>query len=150
ALFGASVGIGGKGSGGGDGGDVFFRTANGGQQSIITRGTDSIGLVVQSVGGGGGNGGFVGTFGAIANLGIGGGGGAAGAGKAVDATYNGSVETFKERSAGIIVQSIGGGGGNGGGVIGVGLGLTVGIGGSGAGGGAAGKVVYNSTTTNIH
>ncbi|RUZ93166.1 hypothetical protein EN939_37780, partial [Mesorhizobium sp. M7A.F.Ca.CA.002.05.1.1] len=75
ALFGASVGIGGKGSGGGDGGDVFFRTANGGQQSIITRGTDSIGLVVQSVGGGGGNGGFVGTFGAIANLGIGGGGG---------------------------------------------------------------------------
>ncbi|WP_281405606.1 autotransporter outer membrane beta-barrel domain-containing protein [Mesorhizobium sp. B2-4-3] len=147
--LGVSVGVGGKGSKGGDGGQVFFRTADGAQQSITTHQTDSVGLIVQSVGGGGGNGGFVGTFGAIANLGIGGGAGAAGAGLAVDATYNGSVETFEQRSAGIIVQSIGGGGGNGGGVIGVGLGLTVGIGGNGAGGGGADTATYRSSLTNI-
>ncbi len=147
--FGATVGVGGSGTKGGDGGEVFFRSPKGGTQSITTHGTDSAGLIVQSVGGGGGNGGFVGTFATVANLGIGGGAGAAGAGVAVNTTYNGSVETWGERSAGIIVQSIGGGGGNGGGVIGVGLGLTVGIGGNGKGGGGAGAVEYHSASTTI-
>ncbi|WP_275451173.1 autotransporter outer membrane beta-barrel domain-containing protein [Mesorhizobium loti] len=147
--FGASVGVGGSGSKGGDGGEVFFRTPDGGNQSITTHGADSAGLIVQSVGGGGGNGGFAGTFAAIANLGVGGSGGKAASGVAVHTTYNGSVETFGERSAGIIVQSIGGGGGNGGGVIGVSLGLTVGVGGSAAGGGGAGAVEYHSASTII-
>ncbi|MBZ9988358.1 autotransporter outer membrane beta-barrel domain-containing protein [Mesorhizobium sp. BH1-1-5] len=147
--LGASVGVGGSGSKGGDGGQVFFRTPDGGNQTIITHGADSTGLIVQSIGGGGGNGGFAGTFAVAATVGIGGGAGAAGAGVDVHTTYNGSVETFGERSAGIIVQSIGGGGGNGGGVIGLSAGITVGVGGSGAGGGGAGAVEYHSASTTI-
>ncbi|MEZ2332550.1 autotransporter outer membrane beta-barrel domain-containing protein [Mesorhizobium sp. RCC_202] len=147
--LGASVGVGGSGSKGGDGGQVFFRTPDGGNQTIITHGADSAGLIVQSIGGGGGNGGFAGTFAVAATVGIGGGAGAAGAGVDVHATYNGSVETFGERSAGIIVQSIGGGGGNGGGVIGLSAGITVGVGGSAAGGGGAGAVEYHSASTTI-
>ncbi|CDX16130.1 Outer membrane autotransporter barrel domain protein [Mesorhizobium plurifarium] len=147
--LGASVGVGGSGSKGGDGGQVFFRTPDGGNQTIITHGADSAGLIVQSIGGGGGNGGFAGTFAIAATVGIGGGAGAAGAGVDVHTTYNGSVETFGERSAGIIVQSIGGGGGNGGGVIGLSAGITVGVGGNGAGGGGAGAVEYHSASTTI-
>ncbi|RUX99321.1 hypothetical protein EN991_38855, partial [Mesorhizobium sp. M7A.F.Ca.US.005.03.2.1] len=147
ASFGASVGVGGSGAGGGDADAVTLRTADGAMQSITTDGADSAGLIVQSVGGGGGNGGFSGTLSAIAGFGMGGRGGAAGKGVATEATYNGSVETFRERSAGIIVQSIGGGGGNGGGQFGLSVNASVGIGGSGAGGGEAGTAKFFSTTT---
>ncbi|MBZ9677432.1 autotransporter outer membrane beta-barrel domain-containing protein [Mesorhizobium sp. ES1-1] len=146
ASFGASVGVGGSGAGGGDADTVTLRTAEGVTQSITTDGADSAGLIVQSVGGGGGNGGFSGTLSALAGFGMGGTGGGAGKGVATEATYNGSVETFRERSAGIIVQSIGGGGGNGGGQFGLSLNASVGIGGSGAGGGESGTAKFFSTT----
>lgn len=98
-----------------------------------------------SVGGGGGNGGFAGTLSVAAGFGLGGKGGVAGKGVAVEGTYNGSVETLRERSAGIIVQSIGGGGGNGGGQFGLSVNASVGIGGGGAGGGEAGTAKFIST-----
>lgn len=48
-----AVGVGGSGGAGGDGGDVEARNSG----TIVTRGTDAVGLFAQSVGGGGGKGG---------------------------------------------------------------------------------------------
>ncbi|WP_281405355.1 autotransporter outer membrane beta-barrel domain-containing protein [Mesorhizobium sp. B2-3-12] len=129
---GVSVGIGRKGAGGGIGDAVTF---NGTQSDVTTHGADSAGIIVQSVGGGGGNGGFSIAVSAIVSVGVGGSGGAAGDGGVVDARSNGSVTTSQDRSAGIIVQSIGGGGGNAGVVISGSTGVNVGVGGSGGGGG---------------
>ncbi|WP_348643136.1 autotransporter outer membrane beta-barrel domain-containing protein, partial [Mesorhizobium sp. B2-3-4] len=136
--LGVNVGVGGSGAGGGKGLAASFFTDN---SVVKTGGADSIGILVQSIGGGGGNGSFVGGLGLAASVGIGGSGGVAGDAGAVKLTDNGgSVTTTRERSSAMVAQSIGGGGGNGGGVVGLGLGVNIGIGGKGAGGGAAGTV----------
>lgn len=138
AGAGVSVGLGGGGDVGGDGGSADDATSIdpddrdedtlqaavqatiGGK--IVTKGRNSSGVVVQSVGGGGGNGGYaVSAAGALAGaagvgvaVGVGGEGEGGGQGKAVQATLTADVSTSEESSTAILVQSVGGGGGNGG------------------------------------
>ncbi|MBZ9776536.1 autotransporter outer membrane beta-barrel domain-containing protein [Mesorhizobium sp. CO1-1-8] len=147
--LGAAIGVGGSGSKGGDGGQVFFRTVADGLQKIETHGVDSTGLIVQSIGGGGGNGGFSGAVGVAAAVSVGGSGSGGGKSMAADATFNGTVDTFQDRSAGIIVQSVGGGGGNGGGAFTGSFAVAVGIGGAGDVGGTTSTAKYTSNTTTI-
>jgi hypothetical protein len=140
-------------------------------------GTDSIGILVQSIAGGGGSGGLnvAGNLalgpGYSAALGIGGNGGTGADAAAVtldsdgkvvvssnvaiapgDEGYDRAKEQFGERGGGILVQSIGGGGGVGGlNVAGVispkGNPIVVGVGGSGGAGGNAGTVTVNRGLT---
>ncbi len=144
--FGVSVGIGRRGAGGGAGDAVTF---DGTTSSVTTHGKDSAGILVQSVGGGGGNGGYAVAVSAIVSVGIGGNGGAAGKGGIVDARSNGRVETFEDRSAGIVVQSIGGGGGNGGVSVNGSLGVSAGLGGDAGGGGEGESVTYRTDNSTI-
>jgi hypothetical protein len=148
---GLSVGLGGSGESGGNGGIV-----TGSADSILTRGDQSGGLLVQSVGGGGGSGGFNvsgsigggGTFGGAGAFGLGGAGGDGGDGLRVRGDALGAVYTMGNQSAGVVVQSLGGGGGSGGfnvsGTIGGGGSyagaVAIGLGGAGGGGGHAGEV----------
>jgi hypothetical protein len=149
---GVQVGVGGAAGGGGNGGVVNARVDAG----VLTRGEDSTGVLVQSVGGGGGNGGFAvaaglaagGTGSGAVTASLGGGGGTGGTGGVVTANVNGAVRTEADRSSAVVVQSIGGGGGNGGfsvsgNISGAGVGsgsVAVGLGGSGGGGGNASAV----------
>ncbi|HYC98208.1 autotransporter outer membrane beta-barrel domain-containing protein [Brevundimonas sp.] len=146
-----SVGVGGAGGSGGAGGAVTGAA----QGAVETRGDQSAGVTIQSVGGGGGSGAFNvaggigggGTVGAALSVGVGGAGGGGGDGGSVIGSSV-SVLTWGEQSAGFLAQSVGGGGGNGGfnvaGSIGggqtAGVGLSVGVGGSGGTGGAGGAV----------
>ena len=157
-----SVGVGGSGGLGGAGGTVNADFDG----TILTRGDDAGGAIIQSVGGGGGNGGFnvsaaisfAGTAGIGASAGVGGSGGDGGIGGAVTGGIGGAVETFGDRSVGVTVQSVGGGGGSGGfnvaGSIGgggsFGGGLSIGLGGSGGGGGDAGTVTGSADTIWTH
>src|SRR5215217_6060327 len=93
------VGIGGGGSGTSGGGTATALNTG----SIVTRGHDSNGMFVQSIGGGGGNGGAGGGL-----ISIGGTGGGGGDGDLVTADNSGSIETFGERSTALMAQSIGG------------------------------------------
>ncbi|WP_131726347.1 autotransporter outer membrane beta-barrel domain-containing protein [Ruegeria denitrificans] len=131
AFGAASVSVGGSAGNGGDGGDV---TLNGsGSASVETSGDDSIGVMLQSVGGGGGNGGYAvsvavsgGPVSGSLAVGVGGDGGAGGkggdvtvgqfdgSGAATVAGFEGTVVTTGNRSTGMLFQSVGGGGGNGG------------------------------------
>ncbi|WP_458789637.1 beta strand repeat-containing protein [Yoonia sp. MH D7] len=150
---GISVGLGGDGGAGGAGGTV---TNSGYDGKIITRGTRSNGMVMQSIGGGGGNGGLsvtaaaalsIGASGSV-TVGVGGEGASGGAGGTVNATNTADVETFGTFSDAMVVQSIGGGGGNGGGAIsasigfsgGASAGINVGVGGNGGAASAGGSV----------
>ncbi|MBR9824543.1 MAG: hypothetical protein GYB36_01925 [Alphaproteobacteria bacterium] len=152
--IGASVGVGVGGSGGGGGiGGTVDSTFNG---TITTLGDDAKGALIQSVGGGGGNGGWNvtgtvslgGVAGAGAAVGVGGSAGSGGTGGSVTGNIGDHVDTTGDRSAGVIVQSIGGGGGSGGfnvsGSIGGGLlaggAVAVGVGGAGGDGGDGGTV----------
>ncbi|WP_292856757.1 autotransporter outer membrane beta-barrel domain-containing protein [Mesorhizobium sp.] len=141
-----SVSVGGKGGAGGEGGNVIY---NVGTSHVTTHGTDSTGILTQSVGGGGGNGGFALAISALVSVGVGGEGGPGGKGGTVDMTTGGSVETFQDRSAGIVAQSIGGGGGNGGGSVSGSAGVSVGIGRKGAGGGIGDAVTFNGTQSDV-
>ena len=76
--------------------------------SISTGGSNSRGILAQSIGGGGGNGG--GDLLGIVT--IGGSGGSAGSGGTVSVTIAGAINTTGANSEGILAQSIGGGGGN--------------------------------------
>jgi len=152
-----SVGLGGGGGSGGAGKNVFSSVAS----SVQTLGTDSIGVLTQSVGGGGGNGGFnvsgslsgagIGS-GGIA-VGLGGSGGAGGSGGIVTATATGSIITLLDRSSAFVAQSIGGGGGNGGfnvagSLSGAGTGsgaVSVGLGGTGGTGKNGGAVTATTS-----
>jgi hypothetical protein len=151
-----SVGVGGSGGHGGSGGTVTGNVTG----TVITHGDQSAGVTVQSLGGGGGSGGFSvvgdisfsgGGSGAV-SVGVGGSGGSGGSGGAVTARAA-SIETYGNKSAGFLAQSVGGGGGNGGfDVSGTGTGailgsggLAVGVGGAGGGGGNAGNVTGNVT-----
>ncbi|WP_428698216.1 hypothetical protein [Stappia sp.] len=116
------VDIGGKGGAGGDGGDISAQNHG----TILTRGNNASGVLVQSVGGGGGFGGnatrlAAGAGSKVKNLNavVGGGGGSAGNGGSSKQAFTntGTVATFGHRSAAVVVQSIGGGGGAGGDVI---------------------------------
>ncbi|MCA8836262.1 MAG: autotransporter outer membrane beta-barrel domain-containing protein [Proteobacteria bacterium] len=152
-----AVGIGGGGGGAGDGGTVTLTVAN----DVTTNGTNSTGVIAQSVGGGGGNGGMSvsiagsGSSGAAlaAGLGIGGSGAGGGDAKEVVSSLAGRVTTAGQNAAGVIAQSVGGGGGNGGIAVGGSVSVAsagsgsaaVGVGGSGSGGGAAGAVTNTVT-----
>jgi hypothetical protein len=123
-LYGdVSIGLGGMGSMGGHGGDVYV----GGAGTIITGslassgpnpGAFSNGIDAESIGGGGGNGGFsvaVGiSTGAALSASLGGDGGKGNFGGAVTVATSESITTYGDQAVGIFARSIGGGGGNGG------------------------------------
>ncbi|MEO1244214.1 MAG: autotransporter outer membrane beta-barrel domain-containing protein [Pseudomonadota bacterium] len=146
------VGIGGSGGGGGSAGSAGANVTG----DIVTEGSSSGGLLVQSLGGGGGNGGMNVTGGLTASgsgagtvgVGVGGFGGGAGDSDTVEGTFAGNITTTGNDSYGALLQSLGGGGGNGG--INVTASATiaksgagtigVGVGGFGGGGGDAATV----------
>jgi len=149
------VGVGGFGGAGGNAGIVNATLTS----DIGTKGSDSFGLAVQSLGGSGGNGAFnvtgglslsAGTSGTGSlGVGVGGFGKSGGDAMAVTAKLTGDVSTLGARSGAILVQSAGGGGGNGGFNVtgnvalsssgGAGT-LGIGVGGFGGDGGKAGTV----------
>jgi hypothetical protein len=147
-----SVGLGGTGGGGGAASTATAILTG----DLQTLGSDSDGVLVQSIGGGGGNGGFSvsgslsasGSNAGAVSVGLGGSGGGAGSGGTAIASVTGDVATAGRGSNAIIAQSVGGGGGNGGfnvsgSVTGSGsnaAGVAVGLGGSGGGGGNGGIV----------
>jgi len=115
-----NIEIGGSGAAGGAGGAV--QATNGG--TIVTQGSHSAGMLLQSIGGGGGSGGAAysrstGVAGS-ASVSIGGTGGAGGAGSTIgfapnaSTTNSGTIVTAGNDAYGIVGQSIGGGGGHGG------------------------------------
>jgi hypothetical protein len=112
-----NLAIGGAGGGGGNAGNATGIN----NFSIVTSGTGSHGLEVQSIGGGGGNGGDSSSSQLSAkgstlniNMALGGDGKGGGTGGAVTATNNGLIWTMASDSDAIFAQSVGGGGGNGG------------------------------------
>ncbi|WP_170430281.1 hypothetical protein [Ruegeria arenilitoris] len=154
-----TVGLGGGSNSGGIGNSVTGRVTG----TVSTGGTDSTAVLAQSVGGGGGNGGFnvsaslagAGVASGAISVGLGGDGGTGATGGSVNLTTTNSIETAKDRSSGVVAQSIGGGGGNGGfNISGTGAGagtasgaVSVGLGGTGAGGGDGGAVTLTSDGT---
>jgi hypothetical protein len=136
---GASGGIAALGGGGGGGGDAGTATVTNSDTGVIsTSGADAAGILVQSIGGGGGA--ASGTGGLVAV-----GGDSGGGGDSDIATGNnaGSIFTEGDRSAGLLIQSIGGGGGSG-----AGSGGLVAVGGT-AGDGGAGDDAIGSNTGSI-
>ena len=123
--------MGGIGSKGGDGGEVFV--TNEGSGVISTSGVQSDGVFAQSVGGSGNTGtteyGFVSLGGSSS-------GSVGGSGDAVTVSNYGKITTEEDDSRGIVAQSIGGGGGDGGNADA----LIVAIGGSAGAGGSGGDV----------
>ncbi|MBI0539434.1 autotransporter outer membrane beta-barrel domain-containing protein [Roseomonas sp. KE2513] len=112
-----AIGVGGNGGGGGNGASVTV--ANNGV--ITTIGSQSIGIVAQSIAGGGG---IAGTSAAKVKpdqdsdssvlsvpISVGGNGGGAGVPGTVTVTNNGGIETRSHDAIGILAQSIQGGGG---------------------------------------
>ena len=163
-----SFGLGGFGGTGGDSGVVNSTV----KANILTEGSESHGVVAQSLAGGGGNGGLNVSGGlsyssqqssSVASIGIGGFGGGGGNAESVTLAFegqinnpwsNGQPDSTATGSHGILAQSLGGGGGNG--AINVSAGvsysskdegnaLVVGIGGFGGLGGNAKEV--NVTVT---
>ncbi len=165
----ASVGVGGKGGYGNNGGKAEANLASG--AAVTTSGVGAHGVVIQSVGGGGGRGGSVNNLSAFGyrtkslNIGVGGHGGLSGDGK--DATFNGGVTagapapvvtTSGDHAHALVVQSVGGGGGAGGSVSsarvdesyvaqGKGDPYAVSVGGSGGASGAGGTVSLSGDVT---
>ena len=148
-AIGASLSFGGEAGTGGTGGDVTVRSAN---DTIVTIGSNSHGIVAQSVGGGGGTGGFsISGSAGIASVGasFGGAGGNGGhAGDVEVSATGGEIRTRGYHSYGILAQSIGGSGGDGGysvsGGISLGASFNFAMGGSGGSGGSAGMVTVDS------
>ncbi|SFC24831.1 autotransporter outer membrane beta-barrel domain-containing protein [Tropicimonas isoalkanivorans] len=122
--------------------------------NIVTQGEASIGVVVQSIGGGGGDvyGDGSGTAGVVT---IGGQGGEGGDGGQVglETVPNSSITTSGDYAFGTLLQSIGGGGGNGGAVFNITARVpNVAVGGDGGVGGNGGKVnvtTYEDDSTSI-
>ncbi|MGQ9425212.1 hypothetical protein ACXYTJ_06260 [Gilvimarinus sp. F26214L] len=151
-AFGAvSAAVGGSGGNGGNA-DAASLT---GDAAVVTRGEDSDGIVVQSVGGGGGSGGgaiaVAGAAGPAAgsfSFGMGGSGGGGGHGAAVTVDAGGSIHTEGDLSDAFLAQSVGGGGGKGGWVLNASVAASeggsvaagVGLGGSGGDGGDGAQV----------
>lgn len=142
---------------GGYGGTSAWVTVNN-IASIMTLGTQSNGIVAQSIGGGGGNGGDS-TTGAdggkfSSSLSVGGYGENGGSSGTVTVNNWGYISTAGKQAIGIYAQSIGGGGGSGGSSVssstaaaGGAAAISLGIGGSGASGGVAGDVVVQNFGT---
>ncbi len=137
--------IGGDAGSGGNGSAVsFYQTGN-----VYTGGRGSVGVLLQSIGGGGGVGGF-GMAATSFSFTLGGNGAAGGKGGDVDATIDGNLGTWGDGAYGLIAQSIGGGGGAAGNVT-AGLKLTegfalgIGLGGDGGAGGDGGNVHVHTT-----
>ena len=119
-IVSVSLAVGGKGGGGGDGDSVTVANNN----KITTTGTDSAGILAQSIGGGGGNGGSALAKAWATSLGdaepidlsvtysAGGSGGNGGTGGSVSVTNGGQIFTTADGGHGILAHSIGGGGGN--------------------------------------
>jgi hypothetical protein len=177
SILNINFGLGGNGGTGGDGGSATVTNAgvittgvapaNGTTPGLPNgNGADSIGLLVQSIGGGGGHAGsalnrsFSFPTGEIpqANLSLafGGDGGSAGAGGPVTAQNSGQITTLGDGSHGLVAQSIAMGGGNGGDATATAALLSLGMpsttvdfafGGKGGGAGNAGTV--NVTTGGI-
>lgn len=162
-VFAGAVSVGGSGGAAGSGGNLTISGLNG---SIATAGTDSMGLFLQSIGGGGGYGG-----GAISNAfsfggdpevptvslaaAVGGSGSVGANGGAINASLGANISTFGTGAHGVFAQSIGGGGGSGADSTAgantlntseITFVASVGIGGSGGGGGSGGPInlsIYN-------
>ena len=124
AGFGASMAVGGS---GGAGGDACAASCSGttaeNDGRITTQGSDSYGILAQSIGGGGGAGGASTAKSRVyaaedvsisLSAALGGSGGQAGSGGLLTATNTGLVTTSGEGAVGVLTQSIGGGGGAGG------------------------------------
>ncbi|GMN03054.1 hypothetical protein [Erythrobacter sp. MTPC3] len=154
-VLSVGVGIGGSGAGGGSSRNVAINSSG----NLTTLGVDSDVLLAQSIGGGGGSGGSVFSMGLgigmsslAASVGIGGSGDFGGSAGEVSVIHSGNIVSVKERSRGIVAQSIGGGGGNGGFSAALAGGLaqdtamlaSVGIGGTGAGGGEGNIVTVSA------
>lgn len=127
-----NVGVGGKGSAGGAGGQLEATLAQASQ--IVTFGSGSRGVLLQSIGGGGGAsqgvtvdlGGPISSggggdaaetttsFTASVNVTVGEKGGSGGSGNTITLTDSGAITTSGNDADGILLQSIGGGGGLGG------------------------------------
>ncbi len=133
-----SATLGGSGGSGGDGGGVTVTLLS----TLVTEGTNAMGIVAQSIGGGGGNAATSqeqATGGKVSlALGLGGSGGSGGYGGAVQVNVGASIGTSGAHATAVLAQSIGGGGGSGGASnnaatsrIALGAGLS---GGGGAGG----------------
>lgn len=123
AGWGAIISLGGKGAKGGQSDQVSILN----QAKIITEGTDSTGLLAQSIGGSGGSGGLAvaAAAGAVnATFALGGNGDEGG--KSADVIINnaGDIETLGESSSAIVSQSIGGSGGHAGGAAAVSVGAV--------------------------
>jgi hypothetical protein len=98
----------GKGGAGGNGGDVAITLYSG--ASIYTKGTDSSGIMAQSLSGAGGNS----NWSDSEINGTGGNGGVGGTAGKVTVTNDGTISTQGTAAQGIVAQSISGGGGSGG------------------------------------
>jgi hypothetical protein len=150
---GVSVGIGGDGGSGDDGGIVMVTNSN----EVITGGFMGFGIFAQSVGGGGGSGGGGDASGSgDLNVGFGGGGpgGGSGNGNTVGVTNTGDITTFGNMAYAIFAQSVGGGGGVGGAGGGSSDGATsfsvsVGGGAGSAGDGMAVTVLQNGNIVTV-
>jgi hypothetical protein len=159
------VSIGGSGTGGGAGGSITSELF---QSNITTTGTQAIGYLGQSIGGGGGNGGDAVAVSPGFAVSLGGTAGAGGNGGNIDLLSSGNISTgggvvvvpdqdnpgetltlaSGSRSSGIVLQSVGGGGGNGGSAyslsVGAGLSVAAALGGSGGNGGHGGDVTLTT------
>ena len=102
--------IGGYGGNAGHGGDVNVDL----DTAITTTGTNAMGIVAQSIGGGGGSGNIAQTQSSMFEFDLGGSAGAGGNGGTVNVAEGGVINTTGSNAVGILAQSIGGGGGNGG------------------------------------
>ncbi len=121
-----TLSLGGFGSNAGESGEVFVTN----EANLKTKGTNSAGIIAQSIGGGGGIGGH-----ASGTLGIGGFGSLGGKSGVVTVQNSGQISTSKVDSTAILAQSIAGGGGLGGGAS-----ASVAIGGFGGDGADSGNV----------
>ena len=160
-MYGAGISVGGDGGSGGAGGTVNAANAENNAGRILTTGSDSFGILAQSIGGGGGSGGASTAKSVVkANaqtekplslslaLATGGSGATGGAASNVFLTSSGLIATTGNGSAGIVGQAIGGGGGSGGDASAsssatgstFNLSASVAHGGSGKGGGNGGDV----------
>ena len=129
---GAIVSVGGNAGAGANGGNASATVGG----VVATQGPGSVGVQVQSIGGGGGTAGAASTDG----VGIGGSGSTGGDGGQLTLTLNGSIATGGALSHGVLAQSIGGGGGSAGNSD-----SFIAIGGTGAATGNGGAVTIGST-----
>ncbi|MGR3783392.1 MAG: autotransporter outer membrane beta-barrel domain-containing protein [Albimonas sp.] len=156
-----TVAVGGAGASGGKGGTVTYEaygTGAGPRHLISTGGSNSHGLLLQSVGGGGGAGGDAQSLsiglGGFESVAIAGGAGGGGAGDEVSAILaDTDIRTEGSHARGIVAHSVGGGGGAGGAAISrdvsFGVATSIALGGVGGDGGDGGLVSVDLTRVTV-